>query len=189
MLYKIIGIGSILGLVVAFSIPKTYQVKVTLSPESGKAGGNNMAAGELGYYLESLEEMTDEFVCPGRFEKKVCQNIFSECGEKNGLSDLILRAEQGDEAADAIVKKIIRKIAVVIANTVLMLNSEMVILGGDSEIFTEENIVEIKKILEKVCPFVPEVVTSKLGADAPIIGGIKVALDYAEEQIIMLWKS
>ena len=39
------GIGSILGLVVAFSIPKTYQVKVTLSPESGKAGGNNMAAG------------------------------------------------------------------------------------------------------------------------------------------------
>ena len=151
--------------------------------------GNNMAAGELGYYLESLEEMTDEFVCPGRFEKKVCQNIFSECGEKNGLSDLILRAEQGDEAADAIVKKIIRKIAVVIANTVLMLNSEMVILGGDSEIFTEENIVEIKKILEKVCPFVPEVVTSKLGADAPIIGGIKVALDYAEEQIIMLWKS
>ena len=103
--------------------------------------GNNMAAGELGYYLESLEEMTDEFVCPGRFEKKVCQNIFSECGEKNGLSDLILRAEQGDEAADAIVKKIIRKIAVVIANTVLMLNSEMVILGGDSEIFTEENIV------------------------------------------------
>ncbi|WP_418615170.1 ROK family transcriptional regulator [[Ruminococcus] torques] len=151
--------------------------------------GNNMAAGELGYYLESLEEMTDEFVCPGRFEKKVCQNIFSECGEKNGLSDLILRAEQGDEAADAIVKKIIRKIAVVIANIVLMLNSEMVILGGDSEIFTEENIVEIKKILEKVCPFVPEVVTSKLGADAPIIGGIKVALDYAEEQIIMLWKS
>ena len=50
----------------------------------------------------------------------------------------------------------------------------MVILGGDSEIFTEENIVEIKKILEKVCPFVPEVVTSKLGADAPIIGGIKL---------------
>lgn len=45
VLYKIIGIGSILGLVVAFSIPKTYQVKVTLSPESGKAGGNNMAAG------------------------------------------------------------------------------------------------------------------------------------------------
>ena len=122
--------------------------------------------------------------------KKRCVKIFSQNAvKKNGLSDLILRAEQGDEAADAIVKKIIRKIAVVIANTVLMLNSEMVILGGDSEIFTEENIVEIKKILEKVCPFVPEVVTSKLGADAPIIGGIKVALDYAEEQIIMLWKS
>ncbi len=37
-----------------------------------------MAAGELGYYLESLEEMTDEFVCPGRFEKKRCVKIFSQ---------------------------------------------------------------------------------------------------------------
>ena len=38
--------------------------------------GNNMAAGELGYYLESLEEMTDEFVCPGRFEKKGVSKYF-----------------------------------------------------------------------------------------------------------------
>ena len=29
--------------------------------------------------------------------------------KKNGLSDLILRAEQGDEAADAIVKKNYKK--------------------------------------------------------------------------------
>ena len=38
--------------------------------------GNNMAAGELGYYLESLEEMTDEFVCPGRFEKNGVSKYF-----------------------------------------------------------------------------------------------------------------
>ena len=86
-------------------------------------------------------------------------------------------------------KQIIRKIAIVIANTVLMLNSEVVILGGMSEAFTQNNILEIKGILEKICPFVPEVVVSKLGVNAPVIGGIKVALDYAEEQIVMLWKS
>ena len=27
------------------------------------------------------------------------------------------------------------------------------------------------------------------GKDAPVIGGVKTALDYAEEQIVMLWKS
>lgn len=46
--------------------------------------GNNMAAGELGYYLESLEEMTDEFVCPGRFEKR-CVKIFSQNAVKKRL--------------------------------------------------------------------------------------------------------
>lgn len=150
--------------------------------------GNNMAAGELGYYLESLEQLTDGFVCPGRFEQEICKDIFSKYGEADSPAGLLTYIDRGNEDAEAIAAKIIRKIAVVIANTVLMLNSEMVILGGVSEIFTEKNITEIRRILEKVCPFVPEVVTSKLGIDASIVGGVKVALDYAEEQIVMLWK-
>lgn len=150
--------------------------------------GNNMAAGELGYYLESLEQITDGFVCPGRFEQEVCKDIFSKYGEADSPAGLLTYIDRGNEDGEAIAAKIIRKIAVVIANTVLMLNSEMVILGGVSEIFTEKNITELRRILEKVCPFVPEVVTSKLGVDASIVGGVKVALDYAEEQIVMLWK-
>ncbi len=73
----------------------------------------------------------------------MCQKYFQNA-VKNGLSDLILRAEQGDEAADAIVKNY-KKIAVVIANTVLMLNSEMVILGGDSEILQRKILLRSRK--------------------------------------------
>ena len=36
-LYKAAGIGLIMGIIVAFSIPKQYTVKVTLSPEIPKA--------------------------------------------------------------------------------------------------------------------------------------------------------
>lgn len=50
--------------------------------------GNNMAAGELGYYLESLEEMTDEFVCPGRFEKR-CVKIFSQNAVKKTACQIL----------------------------------------------------------------------------------------------------
>lgn len=42
---KACGIGIVIGLVVAFSIPKQYTVKVTLSPESGKSGSPNGLAG------------------------------------------------------------------------------------------------------------------------------------------------
>ena len=34
--------------------------------------GNNMAAGELGYYIEAEDELTEGFVCPGRFERNIC---------------------------------------------------------------------------------------------------------------------
>lgn len=153
--------------------------------------GHNMAAGELGYYAGMEDELTEGFVCPGRFERDVCDKSLKQYTGKENLDLVKLEklAAKGDEKAAVIVKQIIRKIAVVIANTVLMLNSEVVILGGMSEAFTQEYLSEIKMVLEKVCPFVPEVVVSKLGVNAPVIGGVRVALDYAEEQIVMLWKS
>ncbi len=44
-LYKAAGIGLIIGIVVALSVPKQYTVEVTLSPEMGNSKGNNGLAG------------------------------------------------------------------------------------------------------------------------------------------------
>lgn len=44
-LYKAIGIGFIIGIIVAVSIPKQYTVKVTLSPEMGSSKSGNGLAG------------------------------------------------------------------------------------------------------------------------------------------------
>lgn len=41
--YKAVGVAVVAGLVVAFSIPKTYSVTVTLAPESGKSGSSGLA--------------------------------------------------------------------------------------------------------------------------------------------------
>ena len=42
-LYKAAGIGLLAGLVVGFSLPKTYQVDVSLSPESGMNGTSGLS--------------------------------------------------------------------------------------------------------------------------------------------------
>ena len=39
---KAAGYGALIGLVVAFSLPREYTVSVTLSPESGKTGGSSL---------------------------------------------------------------------------------------------------------------------------------------------------
>lgn len=44
-IYKVTGIACIIGLIIAFSLPKTYKVEVTISPESGQNGGNNNLGG------------------------------------------------------------------------------------------------------------------------------------------------
>ena len=44
LLLKVAGIAAIVGIVVAFSIPKQYTVKVTLSPEASKMGRSSSLA-------------------------------------------------------------------------------------------------------------------------------------------------
>lgn len=53
-IYKAAGIGLIIGVIVAISIPKQYTVEVTLSPEMGSAKGgglSGLAASFLGSEL------------------------------------------------------------------------------------------------------------------------------------------
>lgn len=62
VLLKAAGIGAIVGVIIALSIPKQYTVEVTLSPESGKSGGGSlsgMAAMLLGIGGMSLGSEAD----------------------------------------------------------------------------------------------------------------------------------
>ncbi len=61
LLLKAAGIGAVIGLVIAFSIPRKYTVEVTLSPESGKSTSGNLSsmASMLGLGTMSLGSDAD----------------------------------------------------------------------------------------------------------------------------------
>ena len=63
-IYKAAGIGLIIGVIVAISIPKQYTVEVTLSPEMGSAKGGGLS-GLAASFLGSDVTMGDEcfFIC------------------------------------------------------------------------------------------------------------------------------
>lgn len=50
-IYKAAGVGLVIGIIVALSIPKQYTVKVTLSPEMGSSKGTNGLAGLASSFL------------------------------------------------------------------------------------------------------------------------------------------
>lgn len=53
ILYKAAGVGLVLGVIVALSVPKQYMVEVTLSPEMGGSKGNSSLAGVAASFLGS----------------------------------------------------------------------------------------------------------------------------------------
>lgn len=57
-IYKAIGIGLVIGVIVAISIPKQYTVEVTLSPEMGSAKGGGLS-GLAASFLGSSATMGD----------------------------------------------------------------------------------------------------------------------------------
>ena len=62
-LYKAVGIGLVIGIIVALSVPKKYTVEVTLSPEMGNSKGNSglasMAASFLGAGVSMSGDVSD----------------------------------------------------------------------------------------------------------------------------------
>lgn len=58
-LYKAAGVGLVLGIIVALSIPRKYTVKVTLSPEMGVSKGNNGLAGLAASFLGNGANVED----------------------------------------------------------------------------------------------------------------------------------
>lgn len=58
-LYKAAGIGVVVGVIIALSIPAHYTVKVTLSPEMGSSQKNNGLAGIAASFLGNSNTMGD----------------------------------------------------------------------------------------------------------------------------------
>lgn len=59
ILYKSAGVGLIIGIIVALSIPKEYTVKITLSPEMGTSKDGNGLAGLAASFLGNGTTMGD----------------------------------------------------------------------------------------------------------------------------------
>lgn len=58
-IYKAAGIGLIIGVIIALSVPKEYRVQVTLSPEMGNSKGGNGLAGLAASFLGTGATMTE----------------------------------------------------------------------------------------------------------------------------------
>lgn len=60
MLLKVAGVAAVVGIIIAFSIPKVYTVKVVLSPEASKMGRNSSSLASMASMLGLGNAMGNE---------------------------------------------------------------------------------------------------------------------------------
>ncbi|MBA7509642.1 N-acetylmannosamine kinase [subsurface metagenome] len=163
--------------------------------------GSYSSAGEVGFIVAGTKNLystyknkgyMEEIVSPGSIEKEVVKAI------KNGKKTLIKEivsgdlakinssivckaASLGDSLACEILKKVVEHLAIIVINLTLILNPQIIIVGGDICALPEVNnlfIDPLKNIAKRVIPFkLPEIKLSLLGEDGGIIGASFYAID------------
>ena len=159
--------------------------------------GANHMAGDIGLFVQSYSGGKKEFSLPGSMEHRLCSNLDQSSVLSGGtipenttvnLRWLIRRAGKDDPAAKKLMGSILEDIAVVLTNTILILNPELVILGGSAAYFSESDVKLLTDFLKANTPYPPQVSTSKLLERSGIYGAIRTAIDRAETYLAELWK-
>lgn len=148
--------------------------------------GEHKMAGEIGYMLPGM---------PSRnvinYENMLCNDTVSREYRKmtntssaNTISDICELADKGDPAARKLIHNLLDRFAVVLLNSAAVLDTQVIILGGDACSFGEREIAMLKHRIEKHLPLIQNIIPSKLNKNACLYGAIKIGLDRVEERII-----
>lgn len=94
-IYKSIGVGIVAGIVIGFSLPKTYQVNVSISPESGINGTSGLSGIAAMFGLGNNS--------PGFGEDALTFNMFPEIVKTNPFALEMLQIPIQTQKGDSII--------------------------------------------------------------------------------------
>jgi len=163
--------------------------------------GSYYAAGEVAFIVAGTKNLystykykgyMEKVASPGSIEKEAVKAI--KDGRKTLIKEIVSNdltkidssivckaASLGDSLATEIIKKVVEHLAIIVINLTLILNPQIIVIGGDICALPEVNdlfIDPLKSIAKRVVPFkLPEIKLSLLGEDGGIIGASFYAID------------
>jgi predicted NBD/HSP70 family sugar kinase len=158
--------------------------------------GSTHAAGEVGYYITDVNVLRENAGKIGNLESRVGRDgiirtaqlvaqryptsrlneLLSRDGPAVRTQDILMLAEEGDVAASVVYKDIVDILTIVICNSAVLLDPDMIVLGGPSEWDWSLLIKAIQDRLGTNLLRPVHIVPSDLGTNALILGGTYSAL-------------
>lgn len=159
--------------------------------------GATHAAGEVAYFVTDVNILRSDAMRMGNLENRVGRKglirmaqLVAQRYPASKLADLIYReqskihardifqlAEEGDQAARVVFNEFVDIITIVICNISVLLDPEMIILGGPSDWKWQSLITEIQASIGSSLLRPINLMPSKLGKDSLILGGAYSALE------------
>ncbi|NMB01929.1 MAG: ROK family transcriptional regulator [Firmicutes bacterium] len=154
--------------------------------------GSNGAAGEVGYWTWSTPNGKYSQQTFGEFESfasgtgiarrakelllaepqqgKILRELVQDKLEDITAEDVFAAANLGDKSCANIVEDTAEVLGIVLANLSTVLDVERIVIGGGVASGGEVLLEPIKQIIRQITPYPPEIVQSRLGYRASIIG-------------------
>ena len=160
--------------------------------------GFQQAAGEVGYMLPNtavLGQVHDgfgalELLASGTGITDRARQLLKKestffAPEPLSAQIVFAQAREGKTWAQQVVAETVDYLALTIANVAVVINPEMVVLGGGVAQSADLLVEPIRERLEGVIPFVPKIVASVLGRDAAVMGAIMQVMKATDEYFIV----
>jgi predicted NBD/HSP70 family sugar kinase len=166
------------------------------------------AAGEIGYLLGEEDREPPRFGA-GPFEWAAGGRAYARLGravadrDDSGLlrelaggdprsvtaRTVFDAAARGDDDAAGIIETLAARLGRGIANAAILLNPEVVILGGGVAGGGDALRDPVERELRRHTPVAPRLLLSELGEDSVVLGAVRVAVDMADELIFSFARS
>ncbi len=160
--------------------------------------GSNFAAGEVAYFITDVNVLRDNIGQVGNLENRVgsekllqtaqlvaqrypasqLADEFRQSNQKVETQTILNLAEKGDSASQIIFNELVDSLTVVICNISVLLDPELVIIGGPSQMNWPVLISAIQNRIGSSLLRPVHLTPSSLGNDALIIGGAYSALSF-----------
>jgi glucokinase len=147
--------------------------------------GGSEASGEIGNFIPGREFLGKDYQDFGALEKVASGTGIVErarLGLKSApevvdlesltADDVFLAARQGQPWATSIIDETVDYFAIAIANLAASFDPQLIVLGGSVSAFGDLLIEPILQRLEGAMPALPQLVVSKLGLRAGVMGAI-----------------
>lgn len=199
-----------------YGVGKEYKNLVFVSIDIGVGAGiilnntlyegNRLAAGEVGYFALNIDDVNYNHQSVGPLESRVgipaiIENIKN--GVRHGRSPLIYDLVHGDltrinskiifkavQCKDPFVmeemEKVVNVLGVVLSNIIILLDLDLIVLGGKLMDLGYDFITPLDEIVFKIVPFPVRVKSSALEQKAIIYGAFTIALDSIYSNILKM---